>query len=101
LLDPVVVDILRGFDMFIHHLTPNASLRLNNYMWVCKTMKVAPSLYGFAKAHHVHHQPKVLHLKGGDSEGVDKEAQFACLNFAYERDVCLRVMAYRNKWIDD
>ncbi|OEL34812.1 hypothetical protein BAE44_0004169, partial [Dichanthelium oligosanthes] len=29
-LDPVGVDILRGFEVFLHHLTPNAVLRLNS-----------------------------------------------------------------------
>ncbi|OEL29105.1 hypothetical protein BAE44_0009876, partial [Dichanthelium oligosanthes] len=82
-------------------LTPNAILRLNNYMWVCKTMKVALSLDGFARAHHAHHQTKVLYLKGAKGESIEKDTQFACLNFTYGRDVFSPVMAYRNKWTDD
>jgi hypothetical protein len=43
LLDGVIVSILRNFGMYIHHLTPNAILRLSVYMWSCKTMGVASS----------------------------------------------------------
>ncbi|OEL18755.1 hypothetical protein BAE44_0020226 [Dichanthelium oligosanthes] len=77
-LDPVVVVILRGFDMYTHHLTPNSILRLKNYMWVCKTMKVPPSLDGVAKTHHVHHRPKVLHLKGKGGEVMAKLEKTKC-----------------------
>jgi hypothetical protein len=64
-LHPVVVDILRYFDIYLHQLTPNAILRLSVYMWICRTMKIKPSVEGFASAHQVHHQRRTVFEKRG------------------------------------
>uniref|UniRef100_K3Z0Q9 Transposase (putative) gypsy type domain-containing protein n=1 Tax=Setaria italica TaxID=4555 RepID=K3Z0Q9_SETIT len=79
-LDPVLVDILRPFDIYLHQLTPNTLIRLSTYIWICKTTKIKASAAGFAAAHKVHHQPKYL-LEDEGGEVIEKEAQFRCLNF--------------------
>jgi hypothetical protein len=56
-LDTTVVSILLNFSMCLHHLTPNAILRLSLYMWGSKTMGVAPGVANFVRVHIVHHQP--------------------------------------------
>jgi len=97
-LDPVVVDILKHCGVYLHQLTPNAFVRLNIYMWVCKSTKIKASVEGFLYAHKVHKLSKAqlhTHPSKGD---VEKECQFACLNFTYKPHVLFPVMAYLNKW---
>ena len=36
-LDPVVVEILKLFDVYPHHMTPTSFVWLNMYMWLMKT----------------------------------------------------------------
>ena len=82
--------------MYLHHLTPNAILRLSVYMWSCKTMGVELSVANFIRAHIIHHQP--LHLERLDGKKlVKEEAQFASLNFRYRSDVDVPVISYKNK----
>jgi hypothetical protein len=100
LLHPVVVDILRYFDIYLHQLTPNAILRLSVYMWICGTTKIKPSTEGFASAHQVHHQRRTVFEEEGDYT-VEKDCQFGCLNFSYKTSVVSPVTAYRNKWPSD
>jgi hypothetical protein len=78
-------------------LTPNAILRLLVYMWICQTMKIKPSTKGFASAHQVHHQRRIVFEEEGDNS-VEKDCQFGCLNFSYKSGVVSPVTAYRNKW---
>jgi hypothetical protein len=95
-LHPTVVDILRYFDIYLHELTPNAILRLSVYMWICHTTKIKPSAVGFASAHQVHHQCRIVFEEGCQS--VEKDCQFSCLNFSYKSGAVSPVTAYRNKW---
>jgi hypothetical protein len=83
--------------MYLHHLTPNAILRLNVYMWASKTMYVNPTSANFVRVHIVHHQPlKIKCLV--DSALVREEAQFASLNFKYRCDTDVPVITCKNKW---
>jgi hypothetical protein len=99
-LHPIVVAILRYFDIFLHQLTPNAILRLSVYMWICRTTKIKPSPEGFASSHQVHHQRRTVFEEEGD-QSVEKDYQFGCLNFSYKSGVVSPVTAYRNKWPSD
>jgi hypothetical protein len=93
----VVVDILRYFDIYLHQLTPNA---IPVYMWICRTMKIKPSAEGFASAHQVHHQHRIVFEEEGDNT-MEKDCQFGCLNFSYKTSVVSPVTVYRNKWPSD
>jgi hypothetical protein len=64
-LHPVVVGILRYFDIYLHQLTPNAILRLSVYTWICRTTKIKPSAEGVASAHQVHHQRRMSSKRKG------------------------------------
>uniref|UniRef100_K4AM69 Transposase (putative) gypsy type domain-containing protein n=1 Tax=Setaria italica TaxID=4555 RepID=K4AM69_SETIT len=96
-LDPVIIDILHLYDIYLHLLTPNALVHLSVYMWICKTTKIKPSAAGFASAHKVHLQPKYL-LEESANGVVEKKSHFGCLNFMYRIGVVSRVAAYCNKW---
>lgn len=98
-LDPIVIGILKHLKIYIHQLTPNASVRLALYMWVCRTMKVNPLPKGFAYAHRVHKQPQTITgVSRSSREEVEYEGHYGCLNFMYKVDVFAPVTVYRNKW---
>jgi hypothetical protein len=99
-LHPVVVDILRYFDIYLHQLTPNVILRLSVYMWICRTTKIKPSAEGFASAHQVHHQCRTV-FEEERGQSVKKDCQFGYLNFSYKSGVVSPVTAYCNKWPSD
>jgi hypothetical protein len=96
-LDGTVVSILRNFGMYLHHLTPNAILRLSVYIWSYKMMGVAPSIANFVRVQTVHHQPLKVD-RVADGALVHEEVQFASLNFKYRSDVDVPVVCYNNKW---
>lgn len=71
-------------------------------MWVCKMTKVTPSPQGFAYAHRVHKQPRIVTgVSGSSSEEVKYEGHFSCRNFVYKPDVLAPITTYRNKWTKD
>jgi hypothetical protein len=84
----------------LHQLTPNAILRLSVYMWICRTTKIKPSAEGFASAHQVHHQRRMVFEEEGD-QAMEKGCQFGCLKFSYKSGVVSPVMAYQNKCPSD
>jgi hypothetical protein len=96
-LNGAIISVLQNFGMYLHHLTPNAVLRLSVYMWASKTMSVSPTTANFVRVHTVHHQPlKIERLIDGAL--VREEAQFSSLNFKYCGDTDVPVIAYKNKW---
>ncbi|CAN6372771.1 unnamed protein product [Urochloa humidicola] len=97
-LDPVVIEILKEYGVFLHQLTPNGLGRLTVCMWVCKTTKIKPFVAIFMYAHQIHKQMKVLPYVHKNKGQVEKECQFGCLNFTYKPHVCAPVGVYRNKW---
>uniref|UniRef100_K3ZDC3 Uncharacterized protein n=1 Tax=Setaria italica TaxID=4555 RepID=K3ZDC3_SETIT len=50
-LDPVVMDILHLFYIYLHQLISNALVHLLVYMWICWTTKIKASAEGFTAAH--------------------------------------------------
>jgi hypothetical protein len=99
-LDRPVTEIFWKYDLYLHHLTPNGVVRLNIYMWVCKTMGIAPSVDTFVRAHRLHHQPLKID-RVADGVTITEEAQFASINFIYQmKPEDCPVVAYKNKWDD-
>uniref|UniRef100_K3ZD41 Transposase (putative) gypsy type domain-containing protein n=1 Tax=Setaria italica TaxID=4555 RepID=K3ZD41_SETIT len=82
-LDPIIIGILLKYKMFLHELTPNGVLRLRVFMWICKTMGVAPTVENFS------------------GNLVKEEAQFGCLNFHYKTESSTPETSYKNRWDDD
>jgi hypothetical protein len=46
--------------------------------------------------HRLHHQPKPVFVRG-----VQSEAHYGCLNFAYRAGLSTPAVVYRNKWPSD
>ena len=54
-LDPVVMDIFRLFTVYVHQMTPTSFVRLNLFMWLAKTGRIAPTADAFAQVFRIHY----------------------------------------------
>ncbi|RLN25602.1 hypothetical protein C2845_PM07G04800 [Panicum miliaceum] len=97
-VDPVFVNILHLYGMYMHQLTPNCFIRLILYFWLAKTYDFIPTAEGFAYIHKVHYQSKTVSPL--EEDGQEGEAQYGCYTFVYREFVFGPVMAYHNKWED-
>ena len=51
---PLVVDMLKRFNLKFHQLNPSSFVKLSIYVWGCKSQGVEPDLEGFLRLHRVH-----------------------------------------------
>jgi hypothetical protein len=51
---PLVVGVLKGFNLKFHQLNPSSFVKLSIYIWGCKSQGVEPDLEGFIRLHRVH-----------------------------------------------
>ena len=66
---PLVVGVLKRFNLKFHQFNPSSFVKLGIYVWGCKSQGVEPDLEGFVRLHWVHPQPwkvtvdgKAMHL---------------------------------------
>ena len=51
---PLVVGVLKKFNLKFHQLNPSSFVKLSIYVWGCKSQGVEPDLKGFIRLHRVH-----------------------------------------------
>ena len=51
---PLVVGVLKRFNLRFHHLNPSSFMKLSVYIWACKSHGVELDLEGFICLHRVH-----------------------------------------------
>jgi hypothetical protein len=89
-----VVEVLRRYDVQIHHLTPNAVVALAKYVWAVTSYGGQPSVEVFAKNYCLHWQKRKI---------GSKIAQFRSCTFTprtgkTSAEVVEFVPCARNKW---
>jgi hypothetical protein len=89
-LHGMIADVLEGFGIHLHQLTPNAIVRLSVYIWALRSQEAEPLAEGFCRAHELHYQTKAR------EDGLHDN--FGCYNFAYWKDAKYPVISYRTKW---
>ena len=94
--DEMVIKVLKLFEVYLHQLTPNAIVRMSLFAWAARSEGVKASARAFSAAHRLHHQPKLIFVRG-----VQSEAHYGCLNFAYRASLSTPVVVYKNKWPSD
>jgi hypothetical protein len=90
LLHEMIGDALEDFEIYLHHLTPNAIVRLNVFIWALRSQGVDPLAEAFCRVHELHYQTKAR------EDGLHEN--FGCYNFAYRKDMKTQVISYRTKW---
>jgi hypothetical protein len=91
-LHGMIADVLEGFGIHLHQLTPNAIVRLSVYIWTLRSQEAEPLAEGFCRAHELHYQTK--------ARGDGLHDNFGCYNFAYRKDAKYPVISYHTKWPD-
>jgi hypothetical protein len=81
---------LKNFEIYLHQLTPNASVRLSVYIWDLRSQGMSPNAQAFYQVHELHYQTKAR------ADGLHEN--FGCYNFAYRKDIKAPVLSYRTKW---
>ncbi|RLM57967.1 putative retrotransposon protein [Panicum miliaceum] len=77
-LDPMFMETLQSFDMFLYQLTPNSIARLNLYFLLAKTFCFKPSADDFTFVHWVHYQPKIIGVMRANDIECEAEAHSFC-----------------------
>jgi hypothetical protein len=92
-LHKTVVAFLKRFNIYLHHLTPNAIVHLGIFIWVVRSQGVELDIEAFYKAFSQIHE---LHFQTKATRGLHNN--FGCYNFVYRRGVMFLALAYRSKW---
>jgi hypothetical protein len=92
---PVLVAILLKYQIQIHHLTPNAIVRLSKYIWAGTSFGDVPSAKGFTKRYELHYQPRKM-----DVDGAEVQGQYGCINFheKHGSQQAKLTVVVKNKW---
>jgi hypothetical protein len=86
----MIGEVLKKFEIYLHQLTPNATVRLNVYIWAPRSQGKSANAEGFCRVHKLHYQTKAR------ADGLHKN--FGCYSFAYRKDTKAPVIGYRTKW---
>ena len=79
-------------------MTPISFVRLNLFMWLAKTGRVAPTAEAFARVFRIHYQPKTITVHKKDGSSSYAEPQYGYYTFAFRQTAPSPIPAYRNKW---
>jgi hypothetical protein len=89
-LNEMIGEVLDNFEIYLHHLTPNAIVRLSIFIWALRSQGMDPNAEAFCRVHELHYQTKAR------LEGLHEN--FGCYNFVYHKDTKALVLSYRIKW---
>lgn len=85
---PLIVRVLKRFNLKFHQLNPSSFVKLSIYVWGCKSQGVEPNLKGFIRLHRVHPQLRRMNVIGNTVLG-----QFGIYSFVYRHGVEVPVQA--------
>jgi hypothetical protein len=75
---PVLLDVLRKFQVQLHQLTPNAIVQMSKFIWAITSCRGHPNAEVSAHHYELHYQNKKIHLDGCNTMVA---AQFGCISF--------------------
>jgi hypothetical protein len=86
----MIGEVLKNFEIYLHHLTPNAIVRLSVFIWALRSQGMSPYAEAFCRVHELHYQTKAR------ADGLHEN--FGCYNFAYRKDTKVPILSYCTKW---
>jgi hypothetical protein len=89
-LHGMIADVLENFKIYLHQLTPKATVKLSVFIWALQSQGVEPLTEAFCRVHELHYQTKAR------EDGLHEN--FGCYNFAYRKDMKTPVVSYLTKW---
>jgi hypothetical protein len=86
----MIAEVLKRFEIYLHHLMPNAIVRLSAYIWALQSQGMSANVEGLCRVHELHYQTK--------ARADELHKNFGCYKFAYRKDTKATVIGYRTKW---
>jgi hypothetical protein len=50
----MIAKVLKKFEIYIHHMMPNAIVRLSVYIWALRSQGMSANFEGFCRVHELH-----------------------------------------------
>jgi hypothetical protein len=97
---PVLLDILRKFQVQLHQPTSNAIIHISKFIWVVTSCGGHPTTDVFAQHYELHYQNKKIQLEESESTLI---TQFGWITFHPSRfgNRMRLTPAVRNKWMSE
>jgi hypothetical protein len=89
-LNEMIGEVLDNYEIYLHQLTPNATIRLSVFIWALRSQGMDPNAEAFCRVHELYYQTKAR------EDGLHEN--FGCYNFAYRKDMKAPMLSYRTKW---
>jgi hypothetical protein len=89
-LNEMIGEVSKKFEIYLHHLTINAIVRLSVFIWALRSQGMSPDAEAFCRVHKLHYQTK--------ARADSLHENFGCYNFMYCKDTKAPVLSYRTKW---
>jgi hypothetical protein len=90
-LSKFLVEVLETFEIYLHQITPEAIIRMGNFIWAMRSQGLEPSAKCFCNMHELSYETKA----------TDKEQyhnNFGCYSFVPHSDVSYPVPMFRKRW---
>jgi hypothetical protein len=90
-LNRFVVEVLKTFQIFLHHLTPKAILRMGVFVWAVRSQGIEPSAKCFCSMHELMYETKAT--------GKEQyHNNFGCYGFTARPNSSYPVPTFRKRW---
>jgi hypothetical protein len=90
-LSKFVVEVLKIFQIFLHHITPEAIIRMGMFVWAVRSQGLVPSAKCFCNIHEFLYETKAT--------GKEQyHNNFGCYGFIARSNASYLVPTYRKRW---
>jgi hypothetical protein len=93
-LNRFVVEVLKIYQIYLHHLTPEAIIRMGIFVWAVRSQGLEPSAKGFCSMHELLYETKPWGKK-------QYHNNFGCYSFVARSGSSCPVPTIRKRWPGD
>jgi hypothetical protein len=90
-LSKFVVEVLKIYQIFLHHITPKAIMRMGIFAWVVRSQGLEPSAKCFCSMHELLYEMKAIGKK-------QYHNNFGCYGFIARPNASHPVPRFRKRW---
>jgi hypothetical protein len=90
-LSKFLVEVLKIFQIFLHHITPEAIIRMGIFVWAVRSQGLEPSAKCFCNMHELLYETKAI----GQEQYHNN---FDCYGFIARSNASLPVPTFRKRW---
>ena len=91
-----VEEILKAYNIEMHHLTPNGIAKIALFIWAMKSQDANLDIRAFCALHEMHTQ-----FRNKMVEGKNIIKYFGCCSFKHARTTKQIAPASKNKWVEN